>query len=247
MPIRLVRGYNEGCAILTRLSSVPTQNSIQNTTQKARHPSMSDHSSSTPSAESEPTQSAVPTEHPAFSMPESALDAAAAPRVWVCRGIPLTRQILTLVGVVAAAAVFFFLALWQGATMLVSTIIGVIFIGGFVGYLRVIAPTPFTITLDATGITRAERTRHRNDEHAHDAPAHEPMHIPWTQVAKVKEERFKSGKSVSLTVYKRVGERGLHRAFVIYRDDVGEFDGLLGALRAGLPESSPWLVERVHE
>jgi hypothetical protein len=169
--------------------------------------------------------------------------------VWVCRGIPLSRQILTLLGVVTAAALFFFLARWQGGSMLVSTIIGIVFIGGFVGYLRVIAPTPFTISLDANGLTRAEQARRPSlragDERA--APAGEPARIPWGQVAKIKEERFKSGKSVSLTVYKRVGERGLHRAFVIYRDDVGDFDGLLGALRAGLPDGSPWLVEQIHE
>jgi hypothetical protein len=185
------------------------------------------------------------TDHSAFEVPESAI----APRVWVCRGIPLSRQILTTAAVIAAAVLFFALARWQGATMLVSSVIGAVFIAGFVGYLRVIAPTPYTLTLDGAGITRAERAR-RAPAAEHESasrPAGEPLRIPWAQVAKVKEERFKSGKSVSLTVYKRVGERGLHRAFVIYRDDVGDFDGLHGALRAGTPETAPWLVERVHE
>jgi hypothetical protein len=178
-------------------------------------------------------------------MPET----TAVPHVWICRGIPLARQVLTLAGVVAAAVVFFALALWQGVSMWVSTIIGVVFIGGFVGYLRLIAPTPFTITLDGAGITRAEQPRRPAAQASgkQSTTSAEPMRIAWGQVAKIKEERFKSGKSVSMTVYKRVGERGLHRAFVIYRDDVGDFDGLLGALRAGLPETCPWLVERVHE
>ena len=178
-------------------------------------------------------------------MPESATE----PRAWVCRGIPLSRQVLTLVGVAASAVVFFALARWQGASMLVSTVIGAVFIAGFVGYLHVIAPTPFHITLDGAGITRTEQTQRPagTPEDAASRPAAAPVRITWGQVAKVKEERFRSGKSVSLTVYKRVGERGLHRAFVIYRDDVGDFDGLLGALRAGVPEDAPWLVERVHE
>lgn len=186
---------------------------------------------------------------PASETDPQAPEPLGAPRIWVCRGIPLTRQILTAVGVVVAAAVFFFLARWQGGSMLVSTIIGVVFIAGFVGYLRVIAPVPFTITLDGMGITRAELTHAASagSENARKSGAGEPACIPWQQVAKIKEERFKSGKSVSVTVYKRVGERGLHRAYVIYRDDVGDFDGLLGALRDGLPETCPWLVERVHE
>lgn len=153
---------------------------------------------------------------------------------WICPGVPRGRRILTGIGVTAAAAIFFFLALWQGATMLVSTLIGIVFIGGFVGYLRVVAPVPFTLALDAEGLTRAERSA-------------EPVRIAWPQVAKIKEERFKSGRSVSLTVYKRVGERGLHRAFVVYRDDIRDFDGFARALRAGVPEERPWLVETVHE
>ncbi|GAC1448863.1 MAG: hypothetical protein PVSMB4_06540 [Ktedonobacterales bacterium] len=156
-------------------------------------------------------------------------------RTWVCPGVPYHRRVLTGIGVVAAAAVFFLLALWQGASMLVSTLIGVVFIGGFVGYLVVVAPVPFTLTVDAAGLVRAERG------------SSAPSPIPWQNVAKVKEERFKSGKAVSLTVYKRVGERGLHRSFVVYRDDIPDFDGFLAALRAGVPEERPWLGERVHE
>jgi hypothetical protein len=155
-------------------------------------------------------------------------------RTWTSPGVPLRRRVLTGAGVTLAAAVFFFLALWQGASMLVSTIIGVVFIGGFIGYLRVVAPTPFTLTLDSSGMSRAERGR-------------ETVQIPWSSVAKVKEERFKSDKTISLTVYKRVGERGLYRAFVVYRDDIGDFDGLLTELRAGTPADRPWIVETVHE
>jgi hypothetical protein len=160
--------------------------------------------------------------------------------VWICRGIPLGRQILTIAGVALAAGVFFSLALWQGISMLVSTIIGIVFIGGFIGYLRLIAPTPFTIALDVEGITRAERPGRATD-------AERRVTIPWPQIAKIKEERFKSGKSVSTTVYKRVGEHGLSRAFVVYRDDIGDFDGLLQALRAQVPSTTPWLITTVHE
>jgi hypothetical protein len=141
---------------------------------------------------------------------------------------------LTGVGVTLAAALFAFVALWQGATMLVSSIIGAIFIGGFIAYLWIVAPMPFILRVGVAGLERAERGR-------------ETVEIAWPNVAKVKEERFKSGKAVSLTVYKRVGERGLHRAFVVYRDDIPNFDSFLNALRAGVPAERPWIVETVHE
>jgi hypothetical protein len=153
---------------------------------------------------------------------------------WASPGVSVRKRWLTGVGVALAAAVFFLIALNEGGSMLVSTLIGVVFIGCFVWYLRVVAPAPFTVTLDDAGVTRAEREG-------------EPVTIPWSGVAKVKEEVFKNGTSVSVTVYKRVGERGLHRSWVAYRDDLPNFDGLLRAMRDHLPESVPWLRETVHD
>ncbi len=153
---------------------------------------------------------------------------------WVSPGVSVRKRILTGVGVAAAALVFFGIARWQGASMLVSTVIGVIFIGCFVWYLTIVAPRPFMLTLDVEGITRMDA-------------GGEPETIPWTGIARIKEEVFKNGKSVSLAVYKRVGERGVHRAWVVYRDDVPRFDELLSAMRATLPDGVPWLRETVHE
>lgn len=173
----------------------------------------------------------LPTE--ALSAQDTPVDGSATGE-WVSPGVSLRKRWLTGIGVASASAVFFFIALSEGATMLVSTLIGIIFIGGFVGYLRVVAPTPFTIRLDATGITRSDKGK-------------EPVAIPWDNVAKIKEEDFPNGKPVSIAVFKRVGERGLHRAWVVYGDDVPRFADLITALRAGLPESTPWLRETVHE
>jgi hypothetical protein len=136
--------------------------------------------------------------------------------------------------VLAASVLFFWIALSEGASMLVSTLIGIVFIGGFVWYLLAVAPTPFTITLDDAHLTRA------------DAGA-EPVVIPWSGVARVKEELFPNGKPCSIAVYKRVGERGVHRAWVVYGDDVPEFAGLVEAVRAALPAETPWMRETVHE
>lgn len=160
--------------------------------------------------------------------------APVAPREWVSPGVSPRKRIITGIGVALVALLFFFIALHEGAPALVSTIIGAIFIAGFVGYLRVVAPTPFTLRLDNGGVTRTDRGA-------------EPLLIPWGGIARVKEELFKNGTAVSVTVYKRVGARGLHRAWVVYRDDIPEFDAFVEALAAATPQDRPWMRETVHE
>ncbi|HZC06493.1 MAG TPA: hypothetical protein VE338_12725 [Ktedonobacterales bacterium] len=160
--------------------------------------------------------------------------APVTPREWVSPGVSLRKRILTGIGVALVAILFFFIAVHEGASALVSTIIGVIFIGGFVGYLRVVAPTPFTLRLDEHGVTRTD----------HGA---EPQRITWDAIARVKEEVFKSGVTVSVTVYKRVGAKGLHRAWVVYRDDIPQFDAFVEAFSAAVPLDRPWTRETVHE
>jgi hypothetical protein len=169
----------------------------------------------------------------AASLPQDG-GAGATEARWIGPGVSPRKRLLTGIGVALAAIAFIGIARWQGASMLVSTIIGVIFIGCFVWYLAIVAPRPFTLTLDAAGITRAEA-------------GGEPEVIAWSGLAKIKIEVFKSGKPVSLTVYRRVGERGLHRAWVVYRDDVPRFDELLDAVHTALPEGVPWIRETIHE
>ena len=153
---------------------------------------------------------------------------------WTSPGVSVRKRWLTGLGVALTSVVFFFIAHSEGASMLVSTVIGVIFIGCFVWYLVAVAPTPFAITVNDTDLVRTERG----------APS---VDIPWASVAKVKEEHFKNGTSVSLTVYKRVGERGLHRAWVVYRDDLSGFDALVVSMRDHMPKDSPWYREQVHD
>ena len=160
--------------------------------------------------------------------------APVSPREWISPGVSRRKRIITGIGVALVAALFFFISLHEGASALVSTIIGVIFIAGFVGYLRVVSPAPFTLRLDARGVTRADQGA-------------EPQLITWGGVARVKEEVFKSGVSVSVTVYKRVGARGLHRAWVVYRDDIPQFDAFVEAFAAALPLDRPWTRETIHE
>lgn len=166
--------------------------------------------------------------------PVTTPDLSAGAREWVSPGVSPRKRVLTGIGVALATVIFFVIAKSEGASSLVSTVIGIVFIAGFVGYLRVVAPIPFTLTLDAEGITRTERGA-------------EPVTIPWPQVAKIKQELFPTGKPVSIALFKRVGERGLHRVWVVYGDDVPRFDEFVVALRAALPEGTPWLAETVHE
>jgi hypothetical protein len=154
--------------------------------------------------------------------------------VWASPGVSPGKRRLTGLSIALAAALFIFIAAFEGGPIWVSTLIGIVFIGCFIWYLRIVAPTPFTLRLDTEGITRSERDG-------------EPVTIPWAGLARVKEEAFKNGKPVSLAVYKRVGERGVYRAFVVYRDDIPRFDALLAAVRAGLPEGVPYQRETVHE
>jgi hypothetical protein len=155
-------------------------------------------------------------------------------RSWRSPGVSPRKRVLTTLFVAAAILLFFWIARAEGATMLVSSILGVIFIGGFVWYLVAVAPKPFAITLDGEQITRQ------------DAGA-EPVVVPWTSVARVKEELFPNGKTCSVAVYKRVGETGVARAWVVYGDDVPNFAALVAALRESLPEGVPWMRVTVHE
>lgn len=155
-------------------------------------------------------------------------------RQWESPGVSVRKRWLTGAGVALVAIIFFLIAHSEGASMMVSTLIGVVFIGCFVWYLRIVAPTPFTITIDAEQLTRHDR-------------GSEPTVILWRNIAKIKEEHFKKGTTVSITVYKRVGERGLHRAWVVYRDDLPSFDSFVEAVRASLPDGTPWIREQVHE
>ena len=88
---------------------------------------------------------------------------ASAEHVWISPGVSLRKRALTALAIVLAAALFIFIAASEGASMWVSTLIGALFIGCFVWYLRIVAPTPFTLRLDDTSIMRQERAAAGDD------------------------------------------------------------------------------------
>lgn len=154
--------------------------------------------------------------------------------VFASPGVPTSRKIATGIFLAILGGFTLFVAAEQRASVLISTVIGAAFILGFIGYLRIIAPQPFRLSLDADRLVYQEGGA-------------DGMVIAWPNVVKVKEERFPNGLPISVTVYKRVGERGLHRAFLIWRDDLPEFEPFLKALRAHVPAETRWNVETVHE
>jgi hypothetical protein len=125
-------------------------------------------------------------------------------------------------------------AIDQGASVVVSTIIAAIFILGFVGYLKIIAPPPFRMIFDPDTLRREEQGMER-------------IEIPWANVVKVKEERFPNDLPISMSLYKRVGAKGLHRAFIVYRDDLPGFEQFLVELKRRVPAETRWNIEIVHE
>jgi hypothetical protein len=123
---------------------------------------------------------------------------------------------------------------YEGRSALVSAIMGLLLIAGFIWYLRMIAPAPFTLKLTPEGLIREEAGQ-------------EALMIPWERFARVKEEEFPNHKIISVTVYKKVGARGVHRALVLYRDDLPRFDEFRKALKDAIPSETPWHLETVHE
>jgi hypothetical protein len=124
---------------------------------------------------------------------------------------------------------------YEGRSGLVAAILGALLIAGFVWYLRMIAPAPFTLKLTPEALVREQA-------------GEEPLVIAWERFARVKEEQFSNKKIISVTVYKKVGARGVHRALVLYRDDLPRFDAFRQALRdATQPSATPWTLETVHE
>jgi hypothetical protein len=154
--------------------------------------------------------------------------------VYASPGVTTNRKIGTGIFLALVAAFTIFVAVEQGASVIVSTIIGALFIGGFIAYLRIVAPVPFRITFDATGLRREEQGM-------------EQQAITWENVVKVKEDRFPNGLPISLAIYKRVGAKGLHRSFIVFRDDLPGFEDFLADLKRRVPPTTRWTVDIVHE
>lgn len=156
-------------------------------------------------------------------------------QVFIGPGLSRFKRIMTTVGVIAVTGLVLWIAIHQGVSALGSTIAAIVFIIGFVLYLRIVAPVPFTIALTPEQLVK----RSRNGE---------AIEIAWDDLTKIKEEFFPNGKRISVTAYRKVTDpRQKAKAWAVYRDDVTDIDGLATVLKAAIPETCQWQSETVHE
>jgi hypothetical protein len=156
-------------------------------------------------------------------------------QIFVGPGLSLFKRIVTIIGVLAVTALVLWIAIHQGVSAVGSTIAAVVFIFGFILYLRIVAPIPFTIELEPETLIK----RSRNGE---------IISIPWEDLTRVKEEFFPNGKRIGIIAYRKVTEpQQKAKAWAVYRDDITNIDELAEILKKTIPESCAWQSETVHE
>ncbi|MBX5451869.1 hypothetical protein [Thermogemmatispora sp.] len=167
--------------------------------------------------------------------------ALAEPRTFVGRGLSPMKRLVTAVALFAITLAVLLIALREGLSAIGSTIAALLFIAGFIYYLWIIAPRPFTITVSAEEIVK-------RDQHG------EVVALRWEELARVKEEFFPNGTRISLTLYRRPataeGSKASSqpvRVWVVYRDDVDDLDGLAALVQQLKPDDCRWESARVHE
>lgn len=156
-------------------------------------------------------------------------------QLFIGPGLSPFKRVVTILGVIGLTALVFWIGLHEGLPAIGSTIVAVLFILGFVIYLRIVEPVPFTIALEPEALTR----RSKNGE---------VIEVRWEDLARVKEEFFPNGKRISITAYRRpTSPEQKPKAWAVYRDDITDLDGLAEALKLHLPETCQWQSETVHE
>jgi len=156
-------------------------------------------------------------------------------RVFIGPGLKPAKLILTLAAVLGVTALVLWIALREGAPATGSTIVALVFITGFLIYLRIVAPVPFTISLEPGALVK----RSRNGE---------VIEVRWEDLARIKEEFFPNGKRIGITAYRKPNSpQQKAKAWAVYRDDVTDIDRLAGALKEAIPATCQWQSETVHE
>ncbi len=156
-------------------------------------------------------------------------------RVFIGPGLRPSKLILTMIFVLGVTALVLWIAIHEGVSAVGSTIVALLFIVGFLIYLRIVAPVPFTITLEPEALVK----RSRNGE---------VIEVRWEELTRIKEEFFPNGKRISITVYRKpTSPQQKPKAWAVYRDDVTDIDGLAQTLKATIPATCEWQSETVHE
>jgi len=169
-----------------------------------------------------------------------ASSSVSAEQTFIGPGLSLFKRIITGLLVVGIVALVFWIAVYQHAahndvSVIGSSIAAILFITGFIYYLRLIAPVPFTIKLSAAGVSKSSKRG-------------ETITLTWDEMTRVKEEFFPNGTRIGITVYRKVSQpEQKAKAWSVYRDDITDLDGLASALKKAIPETCQWQSETVHE
>ena len=156
-------------------------------------------------------------------------------QVFIGPGLRPSKLILTIIGVLGITAIVLLISIHEGVSAVGSTIVALLFIVGFLIYLRIVAPIPFTITLEPEALVK----RSRNGE---------VIEVRWEELTRIKEEFFPNGKRISITVYRKpTSQQQKPKAWAVYRDDVTDIDGLAQTLKVTIPPTCEWQSETVHE
>ena len=164
-----------------------------------------------------------------------ASSSAAQGQVFIGPGLSRFKRIATTLGVLIVTALVLLIAFRQGPSAIGSTTVALLLIIGFAIFLRIIAPIPFTITLEPEALVK----RSRNGE---------VIEVRWEELTRIKEEFFPNGKRIGIIVYRKpTTPEQKAKAWAVYRDDVTDIDGLAEALKQAIPETCQWSSETVHD
>lgn len=169
--------------------------------------------------------------------------ATAQEQVFIGPGLRPFKRIATISGVIFLLALVLWIAIREGifqggsavGSTVGSTIAALLLIGGFVYYLRLIAPVPFTIRLEKEALVKRSEKG-------------EVIEIRWENLTRVKEEFFPNGQRIGLIVFRKpASPQEKAKAWAVYRDDVTDIDALAEALKKAIPETCEWQSETVHD
>lgn len=169
-----------------------------------------------------------------------ASSSVSAEQIFIGPGLSLFKRTVTSLLVIGLVALVLWIAVYQHDThndvsVVGSTIAAILFIAGFIYYLMLIAPVPFTIKLSPEGVQKISRRG-------------ETIALTWDEVTRVKEEFFPNGTRIGIILYRKVSQPGQKaKAWAVYRDDMTDLDGLAKALKQAIPETCQWQSETVHE
>ncbi len=161
--------------------------------------------------------------------------ATANERVFIGPGLSPFKRAVTILGVIILTALVLWIALHEGVPSIGSTIVAILFILGFLVFLRIVEPVPFTINLEEEALVK----RSKNGE---------VVEVRWEDLTRVKEEFFPNGKRISVIVYRKTtSPEQKAKAWAVYRDDVTDLDGLATSLKQAIPATCQWQSETVHD